>query len=114
MNDKLTIKCIGIYKVSPKEIELMKEELKQPSEIQKLSEEMYKLEEENGELEAKFELLKDDRDRLKKVVEASIAIIIGTTYENVDTQVRLKLDDFRKKAAKVLGASDLLEASIGE
>lgn len=114
MKETLNIKFIEMNGISPKTIELMVEEVKAPSQAQILSEEMYGLREKNQALENQVIMLRYEKDILKKAVESSIAIIVGTTYESVNREGKARLDKFRKQAAEVLKISDLLGIVIGE
>ncbi|HIG0360435.1 TPA: hypothetical protein ACX96Z_002024 [Clostridium sporogenes] len=47
-------------------------------------------------------------------MESSIGIIVGTAYENVNEEGKVKIDKFRKQAAEALKVSDLIGIFIGE
>ena len=114
MKGTLNIKFIEMNGISPKTIELMVEEVKAPSQTQILSEEVYRLKARNESLEREVAMLREERTRLKKTVKSSIAIIVGTSYESVNEEGKMRLDKFRGQAAEVLKVSDLLGMLIGE
>ncbi|MDU4596489.1 hypothetical protein [Clostridium botulinum] len=114
MSGKLNIRVVKIEGVNAKTIDQMVEEVRNPSPMQKLSEEIYRLREKNEELENKVVMLRHEKEMLKKAVESSIGIIVGTAYENVNEEGKVKIDKFRKQAAEALKVSDLIGIFIGE
>lgn len=114
MSEKLNIKIVEVKGINTKTIDQMVEELRNPSQIQQLSEEIYKLREKNEALENKVVMLRHEKEMLKKTVESSIAIIVGTTYKNVNEEGKVNIDKFRKQAAEALKVSDLIGIFIGE
>ncbi|HID0831281.1 TPA: hypothetical protein ACXDAM_002274 [Clostridium botulinum] len=114
MSGKLDIKVLEISEITSKTIEQMVEEFKAPSQTQKLSEEIYRLREKNEALENKVVMLRHEKEMLKKAVESLIAIIVGTVYESVNGEGKMRIDKFRKQAAEALKVSDLIGIFIGE
>lgn len=102
MKGTLNIKFIEMNGISPKTIELMVEEVKAASQTQKITEKIYRLREKNERLENEVVLLKKERARLKKIVESSVSIVMGTEYERANVEEKIILDQFRKQAAEVL------------
>jgi hypothetical protein len=108
--ENINVKVVEVKGITPEILNKMISEFKEPSSEQKAAEEIYRLKELLSKANEKNRILEDDRNRLKKIVDMVLSVIMQILIKENDSIKQIH--DLRIKVEQAIKTSEILDILI--
>lgn len=106
----IKLKIVEVKGITPEILNKMISEFRDPSPEQKAAEEIYRLKELLSKANEQNEILADDRQRLKKIVDMALSVIMHISIKEIDS-IR-QIQDLKIKVEQAIKTSEILDILI--